>query len=211
MKYDLHIHSKYSQNCGFMDLKKIIKIAKKKRLDGIAITDHNTIKGAYEAKKYETKEFKIIIGCEVSTKLGEITGLFLTEEIKSRELEDVILEIQEQDGIVVIPHPFDKLRSSSFGITDSYANYVDAIEVFNSRCMDNKYNIVAQKFAKKHNLPAIAGSDAHFPNEIGLAGVIANEDLKNAILKNKIKWFGKRSSILNHLGTKLLKFKRGVK
>jgi len=52
MKYDLHIHSKYSYD-GILEPRDIVKIAIKRGLDGIAITDHNTVKGALEAKKYE--------------------------------------------------------------------------------------------------------------------------------------------------------------
>ena len=56
MKFDLHIHSKYSHD-GVMEPKKIVDIAIKKKLDGIAITDHDTIRGGLESKKYETRDF----------------------------------------------------------------------------------------------------------------------------------------------------------
>ena len=208
MKYDLHIHSKYSSD-GVLEPKKIIKIATKRGLNGIAITDHNTIKGGLEAKKYETEDFKVIVGSEIMAVKGEIIGLFLSEEIKSKDVQDVISEIKDQNGIIVIPHPFDELRHSAFHPTEEDAKFIDCIEGFNSRCISQKYNENAIGFAKKHNLTISAGSDAHFSNEIGNAGIITEtEDIREAILKNDVEIFGKRSSLVNHVGTKVLKLWR---
>jgi len=205
MKYDLHIHSKYS-NDGVMEPERIVEVAIKKGLDGIAVTDHNSIKGGLEAKKYESKDFKVIIGAEIMTEKGEVTGLFLSKEIKSREAEGVINEIKEQGGIVVIPHPFDRLRHSGFHVTDEDAKFIDAIEGFNSRCVFEGDNRKAVEFAAKYDLPVIAGSDAHYPNEIGKAGITTGtNDVREAILRKDIKMFGRRSSLLNHVRTKLLK------
>ena len=97
MKYDLHIHSKYSSD-GVLDPEKIVKIAIKRGLNGVAITDHNTIIGGLKAKNYETEDFKVIVGSEISTERGEIIGLFLKEEIKPGNVQEVISEIKEQNG-----------------------------------------------------------------------------------------------------------------
>lgn len=208
MKYDLHSHSKYSSD-GILDPKKIIKVAVKRGLDGIAITDHNTIKGGLEAKKYETDDFKVIIGSEVMTTRGEIIGLFLSEEIKSNDFHGVIEEIRDQNGIVVVPHPFDKMRSSSFNIKKEDIKHINNIEILNSRCVNEKYNHIAATFAKSNNLGAIGGSDAHFANEIGHAGIITEtEDIREAILKNDLEVFGKTSTNWNHVFTKVVKFWR---
>ncbi|WP_424355030.1 PHP domain-containing protein [Methanobacterium sp. MBAC-LM] len=204
MKYDLHSHSKYSSD-GILDPRKIIKVAFKKGLDGIAVTDHDTIKGGLEAKKYETDDFKVIIGSEVMTTKGEVIGLFLSEEIKSKDFYDVIDEIKAQSGIVVLPHPFDEWRYASFPSKED-VKYIDNIEIFNSRCVKKKYNDNASKFAKKYKLGVTGGSDAHFANEIGHAGVIVEtDDIYEAILKNNLQVFGKTSTNLNHVFTKMLK------
>ncbi|MGB9979150.1 PHP domain-containing protein [Methanobacterium sp.] len=204
MKYDLHSHSKYSSD-GILDPKKIIKVAIKKGLDGIAITDHNTIRGGLEAKEYETEKFKVIIGSEVMTTKGEVIGLFLSEEIKSNDFYDVIDEIKAQNGIVVIPHPFDEWRYASFPDKED-VKYINNIEILNSRCIKDKYNDSASKFAKKYKLGVTGGSDAHFANEIGHAGIIIETyDIYEAILKNNLQVFGKRSTSLNHVFTKVLK------
>jgi len=208
MKYDLHSHSKYSSD-GILDPQKMVKVAKKRGLNGIAVTDHNTIKGGLEAKKYETNDFKVIVGCEVMTTRGEIIGLFLSEEIKSNDFHEVIEEIKGQNGIVVVPHPFDKMRSSSFHIEKEDIKHINNIEILNSRCINEKYNHAAEMFARSNRLGVTGGSDAHFANEIGHAGIIVEtEDVKEAILKNDLNVFGKTSTNLNHVFTKVLKLWR---
>ncbi|HEC92838.1 MAG TPA: PHP domain-containing protein [Candidatus Atribacteria bacterium] len=205
MKYDLHIHSKYSSD-GILEPEKIVKVAIKRGLDGVAIVDHNTIKGAVKAKEYETEDFRVIVGCEVMTQRGEVIGLFLSEEVKSRDFKSVVAEIKEQGGIIVIPHPFDGLRHSAFNPAKEDVKFVDAIEGFNSRCVSSKYNEKAVEFALQYNLPVIGGSDAHFANEIGNGGIITDtNDIRGVILENKVKIYGKRSFILNHIGTKMVK------
>jgi len=205
MKLDLHIHSKYSSD-GVLDPEKIVKIAAKRGLNGVAITDHNTITGGLKAKNYETEDFKVIVGSEISTERGEIIGLFLKEEIKPGNVQEVISKIKEQNGIIIIPHPFDALRHSAFQPTDEDAKFIDCIEGFNSRCVHQEYNKKAVEFAMRHHLATTAGSDAHFANEIGNAGIITEaEDIRETLMKNDVRIFGKRSSLLNHVATKVLK------
>lgn len=211
MKFDLHVHSKYSSDC-CLEPKELIKAAIKKNLNGIAITDHNTIKGGLKVKKYEeSDDLKIIIGSEISTDRGDVIGLFLSEEINLTDFYGVISEIKDQNGIIIIPHPFDESRHSALYPTDEDIKYIDCIEGFNSRCIAQQYNNKAIEFGKKHKIPITAGSDAHFANEIGNAGIIIDsEDLREAILKNDIRIFGKQSFILNHVGTKAIKLWRKI-
>jgi len=204
MKYDLHIHSNYSRD-GIVNIKDIVKTALKRNLSGIAITDHNAIKGALEAKKYETKDFKVVVGSEISTERGDVIGLFLSKEIKSNKFHNAISEIREQNGIIIIPHPFDEARLACHPTKDDI-NIINGVEVFNSRCLSQKYNAKAAKFAEKHKLTVTAGSDAHFKHEIGRAGIITeSEDLYEAILENETNIFGEHSSIINYFGTKIVK------
>ncbi len=113
MIYDIHTHSKYSVD-GFMEPRKIVETARRRGLSGIAITDHNTINGSLKAKKYETDEFKVICGSEIITERGEVIGLYLSSEIKSHTFIDVVEEIKEQDGIIILPHPYDNMRKRGF-------------------------------------------------------------------------------------------------
>ena len=183
MILDLHIHSKCSFD-SILEPKQIIKVAKKRGLDGVAITDHNTIKGGLEAKKInKSQDFLVIVGSEVNTEVGDIIGLFLTEEIKSRNSMEVIEEIKKQGGLVVLPHPYRGHK-----LNDELLKRIDVIEGFNARTND-KDNEEAVKLAEKYNKPIIAGSDAHFASEIGLGKTIINskEGITREILNGRAK------------------------
>jgi predicted metal-dependent phosphoesterase TrpH len=170
MLLDLHIHTKYSGD-STIEPKELIKVALGRGLDGIAVTDHNTTRGWTQFQ--ENQELCIIKGIEQTTEYGSVIGLFLNENIESNEFYEVVDEIKDQDGIIMIPHPFDMLRSDSFKISSveykTLEKYVDAIEVFNSRCILNRFNENAEKLANTLHKHKLAGSDAHTRNEIGNA------------------------------------------
>jgi len=194
MKIDLHIHSEYSFD-SIMSIKKILKVASK-RLDGIAITDHNTLEGAIEATKLnQNPGFIVVQGNEINTEFGDLLGLFLTEEIKSREAFEVIDEIHEQGGIVVLAHPYKRRGEYPLELMKR----IDAIEGFNARIGNKNLLHRAWKLSREYHLPLIAGSDAHFPFEIGRGITIFEdlksvEDVKKAILKGKTRIAGTLSS-----------------
>ena len=105
------------------------------------------------------------------------------------------------------------MRHSALHPTEEDVQYIDAIEIFNSRCVFQKYNRRALDFAREHSLPVVAGSDAHYSNEIGSSGIITtDDDIRKAIIENNVEIFGKRTSILNHARTKVLKtWRKAVK
>lgn len=198
MKYDLHVHTAYSPD-GSLSPENVVRIAKSRGLRGIAITDHDTIRGGIKAKKYETKSFEVIVGSEVKTDRGDLIGLFLTEEVCSRGLQGASSEIRAQGGLVVIPHPFDRFRSSAINPTDEEAKMADALEVFNSRCFLGRCNRKALEMARRIGTGITAGSDAHFAREIGTAGIIINSnDIKTAIARGQSEVFGRSASLLNY-------------
>ncbi|ODS40249.1 MAG: hypothetical protein A7315_09170 [Candidatus Altiarchaeales archaeon WOR_SM1_79] len=183
MIFDLHIHSKYSFD-SILEPKKIIKVAKKRGLDGVAITDHNTIKGGLEAKKINgDPNFLVIVGSEISTEIGDIIGLFLNEEIKSRNSMEVIKEIKEQGGLVVLPHPYRGHK-----LNEELIEKIDAIEVFNARSSKIE-NEKSAKLAERYGKPAVAGSDAHFSSEIGSGKTIisSKKEVKKDVLNEIIR------------------------
>jgi predicted metal-dependent phosphoesterase TrpH len=140
---------------------KILKFAKLRGLDGIVVCDHNTIKGGLETKKLNTDaNFIVIVGAEIATDAGDITGIFLTKEIESRTFNEVVYEIRQQGGKVILNHPFKGHDLSKIDYSK-----IDYIEGYNSR-LDEKNNIKAVELAQKHNIPVIAGSDAHLYAEI---------------------------------------------
>lgn len=160
---DFHIHTYHSYD-SLMRPDKILALAKSRGLNGIVISDHDTIKGSIECKKLNTDpDFKVITAAEIKTSVGDITGLNIKEEISERNYSDVVEQIKKQGGLVLLVHPFH-------GHTLSEINFssVDLIEGYNSRVSSGK-NKMAVQLAAKHNIPVIAGSDAHIYNEIANA------------------------------------------
>lgn len=162
MKFDLHIHSKYSYD-SLLRPDTIIKVAKKRGLNGVAITDHNTIKGGVEVSKVnKDDDFVVIVGSEIKTEYGDVLGLFLTDEIRSRVFADVVDEIRDQGGLTVLAHPFRK----GIVFPRDLLGHVDLIEGFNARSPKN-LNQKAIELARDCGIPVTAGSDAHLGFEIG--------------------------------------------
>ncbi|MFB0526576.1 MAG: PHP domain-containing protein [bacterium] len=199
---DFHVHSSYSFD-SLMSPRKILREAKKKGLQGIAITDHNTIEGALEAQQLnEDPELMVIIGAELKTEVGEIIGIFLKNRIFSKKIGEVVDEIHSQGGLVILSHPY-KYKSAIF-LDKFILEKIDLIESFNSRCTVNQ-NRKARLLAESLNKPEVGGSDAHFLPEIGNAKTEVTKDFLNRSITRRgiISVKGKRSplyfQILSHL------------
>ena len=214
MKFDLHVHTNASMD-GIVPPKKLVELARK-RVDGIAITDHNTMKGWEQVR--HVKEFHIIPGMEIKIKeegktIGDILALFLKEEVKSRSLYEVIDEIRSQDGIIAVAHPFRSKKP--FLMIDEIREKIDAIEVFNARCLNDEVNETALNYAKKNDLAFVAGSDAHTPWEIGRAYTTADvsdiEELRKAIKKKQTLFKGRRSHSSIHLVSPIAKTNKKIR
>jgi predicted metal-dependent phosphoesterase TrpH len=185
MNLDLHIHSKYSYD-SFTGLKSILKISKRRGIQVISITDHNTMEAYNELQKFPKQDDILIIpGMEIKTELGDIIGLFLQNEIKSRTFIEVIDEIDEQDGVSVLPHPY---RRGCDPV--DLALKVDLVETFNARSTNDE-NWKAQELCDRVKKVPITGSDAHLCLEVGRAITQINinvddvESLKKIILKSE--------------------------
>ncbi len=196
MKIDLHTHSYYSHDA-VSSPRDLIKSALEKGIDGIALTDHDTIKGWPEAIE-AAKEFGLILilGEEIRTQAGDIIGLFLAQEIKEKDPFKAIQEIKKQGGLVIIPHPFDFLEGFKQDL-DQHKEEINGIEVFNSQSLWGR-NKKAIEFAQKNNLAMVAGSDAHYYKCVGNAYTIVDgaktlDEFKTGILKRGTKTKGRRS------------------
>jgi len=178
----------------------------------LAVADHGTIAGALRLK--EMAPFPIIIAEEIMTPAGEIMGLFLSREIPGKlPLKDAIGQIESQDGLVCIPHPYDRVRMSAFKnqVLEAIMPKVDIIEVFNSRSLSPSNSAKAWRLAHNYGKLASAGSDAHTALEIGRAYVEMPEfngkdEFLSSLAKGKI--FGDRSNPLVHFASTWAKFKR---
>jgi predicted metal-dependent phosphoesterase TrpH/glycosyltransferase involved in cell wall biosynthesis len=167
---DLHMHTDHSNDC-VTPVEVLLATARERGLGAIAVTDHNEISGAIEARE-KAAEFgvKVIVGEEVKTKdQGEVIGLFIEEKIpRGMSLEETIAEIRRQGGIVYVPHPFDRLHSvPDYEHLLAVVDQVDAIEIFNPRIAIAAWNEEAVRFAGKYRIPGGAGSDAHVAQGLG--------------------------------------------
>lgn len=193
-KVDLHVHSIFSWDSSNKP-DQLIKVARKKGLAGIAVTDHDTIRGGVITSSLSPKGFYVIIGSEIKTDIGEITGLFITEEIKCGDPFEVVDEIKSQGGIAVLPHPFRAHEILSKEIIDK----INAIEVFNGRCTRSE-NDRAKQLALDYNKPVVGGSDAHTLSQIGhglveLKDISNIDDIRKAILTGNLQIIEKYPSI----------------
>jgi hypothetical protein len=148
----------------------LIRAARRKGLDRLVVTDHNTISGALAARRLAPE--LIIVGEEIMTTHGEILAAFVQEEIPAGLAPgETIRRLKEQGAFISVSHPFDSLRKGGWLENDllEIIPQVDAIEVFNARCMDARFNRRAKAFAEAHNLAGTAGSDAHAAFELGNA------------------------------------------
>jgi len=203
MKLDLHTHTKYSKD-SFCSAYKALTVAKKKGLDGIAITDHNTIRGWPEAIKAAKKlRMHLILGEEIKCKEKiEVLGLFLKKEIHPDSLDNVVKEIKKQKGIAILAHPFYK--KNSFREVGEYVKKVDAIELLNSRRtkqQNRKIKVLYQKLKRK--VSVVAGSDSHASFEVGTAYTEYKAknlvEFKKAILNRNTRICGGRSPWTVHI------------
>ena len=177
MIVELHSHSCHSFDCILRPID-IIHIAHRRGLDAIAITDHDTCAGSLKAQRVNPyPDLTVIVAAEINTRAGDIIGLFISGEIRSREAMDVIDEIHSQGGIAVLPHPF-----KSHKLTDPIIRAVDVIEAFNGRTSPQQ-NRQAADLARQFGKPVVCGSDAHLEFEIGRCrNVLAGPDLRQSVL-----------------------------
>lgn len=168
LKVDLHMHTCVSKD-GVLRPAEIISIAKRKGLDRICITDHNSIEGALRAKELDP-EF-VIVGEEILTTQGEILAFFVTEWVPPRlPPQEALDRLQAQEAVISVSHPFDHHRAHwTEAMLESMLPRLDAIEGFNARTLQPACNEKARAFAAARALPVTAGSDAHTGREVGAA------------------------------------------
>jgi len=183
LKIDLHTHSFFSGD-GVSSPEALIETARKKGLNGFAMTDHNTCEAVeYMLERGLMREdglpvdgFLVIPGVEVTTAEGHLLCIGATlPNLKGTPAVEVCKLIHQAGGIAIPPHPYDLFRA---GIRESVLETleIDALEVFNAATTLKRYNGRAYEYAKRRGLPMTAGSDAHHEAAIGTAYTIVNTD-----------------------------------
>jgi predicted metal-dependent phosphoesterase TrpH len=165
---DLHMHTDHSPDCA-TPVDVLLDSAKRAGLGAIAVTDHNEISGAHEARA-RANGIKVIVSEEVKTAHeGEVIGLFIEEKIpRGMSLRETIDAIHAQGGLAYVPHPFDRLHSvPDYEHLLKVVEDIDILEVFNARVIARGFNEEAQRFADKYRVVAGAGSDSHVAQGLG--------------------------------------------
>lgn len=171
-KVEFHCHTVYSKDC-LLPPEKLVEACRRKEIDRVVVTDHNTIAGALVAK--ELDPLRVIVGEEIKTEKGELLAAFMTEEISpGLSPIETIARLRDQGAFISVSHPFDQMRSGHWQVDDlvEILPLVDAIETFNARCMWPGANQQAREFAAERDLLRTAGSDAHTAYELGKAIMI---------------------------------------
>jgi predicted metal-dependent phosphoesterase TrpH len=181
---DLHMHTDHSGDCA-TPVEVLLATAREQGLGAIAVTDHNEISGALEARRQALEAssahpagatggvgppIKVIVAEEVKTAdQGEVIGLFIEEKIpRGLTLQETVAEIKRQGGLVYVPHPFDRMHAvPDYEHLLKILDDVDAIEVFNPRVAIGAFNEEAVRFAAKYRIVAGAGSDSHVAQGLG--------------------------------------------
>ena len=201
-KYDFHIHSRYSRDSE-TPLKEILQMANIKGLNGIAICDHDEVKGGLKAleivkenpKKYG--DLLVIPGTEVSTSKGHVIVLGISEKIPSYMTPEETTDLaRDLNALSIIAHPY---RKAAHGIGYLEGTGADAAETFNSKCITNGANKKAVKEATRLGMPQTGGSDAHIADLVGRGYTMmeieenTKENVFDAVLRGKTIPFGEKT------------------
>jgi predicted metal-dependent phosphoesterase TrpH len=209
IKVEFHCHTIYSSD-SVVKIEELMAACKKKGITKVVITDHNTIRGALEAKQRFPEQ--VIVGEEVRTcDGGEFLCAFISKEVpKELPWKTALKMLKDQGAFIAAAHPFDHARHGwqENQLLEMQAE-LDAMEVFNSRTINSAFNNKAARFALQHGIHSLVGSDAHSLIELGRATAVMpdfetatelRESLSQAVFQVK------RSSALIHFTSVYARF-----
>lgn len=172
IRAEFHCHTEYSTD-SLVKIKDLLNACEHKGIDRVAITDHDAIRGALEAKAQDPQ--RVIVAEEIQTSEGEILGYFLEQFIPSGMTPMQTIEaLKAQNAFISVAHPFDSYRGSTWrsDALEEIIPHIDALEVFNARCLVKAFNDHAYRVAEEYGLAKMVGSDAHAIVELGRASLI---------------------------------------
>lgn len=182
---DLHTHTSASFD-SLARPEQVARAANERGLTHLAVTDHDRIDGALRARDAAPDGLTVIIGQEVRTTTGDLIALFVEKPIRPGLAPyEAAQAVREQGGVVGIAHPFDRFRAGAGrkGWEDELERVIpllDYVESWNARLIVGDGNRRAAEFAKAHELPGLATSDAHTIMEVGVAYTILEGSIDSA-------------------------------
>jgi len=176
MNIDLHIHTAPLSACSYIDPRELIQEARRLKLDGICLTEHQVVWDRAEVDKLaEEADIRIFRGNEFTTNQGDILVFGFYEDIKELLIvQDLRDKVTAAGGYMIAAHPFRGFKTFGIGqlqMTIDQAckrkvlEFVDAVEIGNGK-LSPEENEMARKVAEKLGLPGTGGSDAHRVDEI---------------------------------------------
>ena len=175
LRVEFHCHTIASKD-SLTYPRDLVATCRHKGIDRVVITDHNTIAGARAAQALDPE--LVIVGEEILTTRGEILAVYVREEIPAGLTpQETIQRLKDQGAFISVSHPFDRFRSGAWRVDDllEILPLVDAIEVYNSRCMFPWFNEEARLFAERHLVAGTVGSDAHAAFELGRSVLLLDQ------------------------------------
>ncbi|TAK02062.1 MAG: PHP domain-containing protein [Chloroflexota bacterium] len=178
---DLHCHTSASFD-SLASPRAVVAAAARRGLTHLAITDHDTIEGALDARAAAPEGLTVLVGEEIRTRDGDLIAVFLSEAVPpGLSASESIAAVREQGGLVGIPHPFDRFRGSmskgeAIRNLEALAASVDWVESWNARLLFGDGNARAAELALAAGVPGVAVSDAHTTLEVGVASTILQGD-----------------------------------
>ena len=189
MKIDLHIHTAPLSACSYIDPRELIQEARRLKLDGICLTEHQVVWDPVEVNALaEDAGIRVFRGNEFTTNQGDILVFGFYEDIKEllliQELRD---KVTAAGGYMIAAHPFRGFKTFGIGqlqMTVEQASkrkvleFVDAVEIGNGKLSPDE-NDMARKVAETLGLPGTGGSDAHRVDEIATWITVFDNDIKD--------------------------------
>lgn len=168
---ELHCHTCFSTD-SLLTPASLLEAARRKAIDRVIITDHNSVRGAQIAASLDPQ--RVIIGEEILTTRGELLAFYVQEELPpGLDPSTAIDRLRKQGALISVSHPFDTIRHGAWDERDLRAilPLVDALEICNARTWSRRPNERAARLAVEAGLPGTAGSDAHTAFELGRSGM----------------------------------------
>jgi predicted metal-dependent phosphoesterase TrpH len=182
MLIDLHVHSNHTRGCT-STVRDVVRRAREAGLDGVAITDLNTMEGLAEIREAAKGEgFLALCGLEVATDRGHYLCFFpdpsrvpapaqVFGSATPWHVREVLAKVREMGGAAVAAHPYDKAIDHPSGDVIFTLDGMSAIEGLNAR-RKGPANDLAVEAADHMSLPCTGASGAHELAEIGTAATL---------------------------------------